>query len=97
MLFETVVDTMDSRKKDVLAVGGRYDVLIQHFAHPNAAANRKLRAVGVNIAVQKLVRRMDIYQSEQVKYLVKAKNEKLRGFGVWAPKQVDLNNVVLCG
>ncbi|KAI7849877.1 kinase-like domain-containing protein [Circinella umbellata] len=90
MLFETVVDTMDSRKKDVLAVGGRYDVLIQHFAHPNAAANRKLRAVGVNIAVQKLVRRMDIYQSEQVKYLVKAKNEKLRGFGVWAPKQFDV-------
>ncbi|KAI8137092.1 kinase-like domain-containing protein [Fennellomyces sp. T-0311] len=90
MLFETVADTMDSRKKDVLAVGGRYDVLIQHFAHPNATANRKLRAVGVNIAVQKLVRRLDIYQSEQVKYLVKAKNEKLRGFGVWAPKQFDV-------
>ncbi|KAI9261602.1 kinase-like domain-containing protein [Phascolomyces articulosus] len=90
MLFETVVDTVDSRKKDVLAVGGRYDVLIQHFAHPSAVANRKLRAVGVNIAVQKLVRRMDIYQSEQVKHLVKAKNEKLRGYGIWAPKQFDV-------
>lgn len=66
----------------------RYDVLIQNFAHPNATANRKLRAVGVNIAVQKLIRRMDMYQSEQVKYLVKSKNEKLRSFGAWAPKQV---------
>ena len=69
-------------------------MLIQNFAHPNATANRKLRAVGVNIAVQKLIRRMDMYQSEQVKYLVKSKNEKLRSFGAWAPKQASplLNN-----
>ncbi|KAI9320676.1 kinase-like domain-containing protein [Dichotomocladium elegans] len=90
IVFETVADTTDSRKKDVLAVGGRYDVLIQHFAHPNASSNRKLRAVGVNIAVQKLIRRMDMYHSEQIKYLVKAKNEKFRSFGAWAPKRCDV-------
>ncbi|KAI8390963.1 kinase-like domain-containing protein [Radiomyces spectabilis] len=90
MVFETVADTIDSKKKDVLAVGGRYDILIQHFAHPSASANRKLRAVGVNIAVQKLIRHLDMHQSEQVKYLVKAKNERLRSFGVWAPKKSDV-------
>jgi translation initiation factor 2-alpha kinase 4 len=63
--------------------------LIQHFAHPNAVANRKLRAVGVNIAMQKLIRHLDVYQSEQIKYMVKAKNEKLRSFGLWAPKKVS--------
>ncbi|KAG0168524.1 hypothetical protein DFQ29_010105, partial [Apophysomyces sp. BC1021] len=90
MVFETVADTIDSKRKDVLAVGGRYDVLIQHFAHPNASANRNLHAVGVNIAVQKLIRHLDMHQSEQVKYLVKAKNEKLRSFGMWAPKKCDV-------
>jgi translation initiation factor 2-alpha kinase 4 len=68
----------------------RYDFLVQHFAHPNATANRKLRAVGVNIAVQKLIRHLDMHQSEQVKYLMKAKNEKMRSFGLWAPKRCDV-------
>lgn len=90
MVFETVADTIDSKRKDVLAVGGRYDWLIQHFAHPNATANRKLRAVGVNIAIQKLIRHLDMHQSEHVKYLMKAKNEKMRSFGLWAPKRCDV-------
>ncbi|KAL0075948.1 kinase-like domain-containing protein [Phycomyces blakesleeanus] len=90
MVFETVTNTMNSKKKDVLAVGGRYDILIQHFAHPNELANRRLRAVGVNIAVQKLIRHLDMHQSEQVKFLVKSKNEKMRSFGMWAPKQCDV-------
>ncbi|KAI9476503.1 MAG: kinase-like domain-containing protein, partial [Benjaminiella poitrasii] len=90
MVFETVADTLDSKRKDVLAVGGRYDFLVQHFAHPNATANRKLRAVGVNIAIQKLIRHLDMHQSEQVKYLMKAKNEKMRSFGLWAPKKCDV-------
>ncbi|RCH86413.1 hypothetical protein CU097_007390 [Rhizopus azygosporus] len=90
MVFEAVTDTIDSKRKDVLAVGGRYDFLIQHFAHPNATANRKLRAVGVNIAVQKLIRHLDMHQSEQVKHLMKTKNEKMRSFGLWAPKRCDV-------
>lgn len=64
--------------------------MVQHFAHPNATANRKLRAVGVNIAVQKLIRHLDMHQSEQVKFLVKAKNERMRSFGLWAPKRCDV-------
>ncbi|KAI9307588.1 hypothetical protein BJ944DRAFT_254924 [Cunninghamella echinulata] len=90
LVFEVIADAGDSKKKDVLAVGGRYDLLIQHFAHPNAAANRKLRAVGVNIAVQKLIRHLSIYQSDQFKYTTKTKNDKLRSFGLWAPKKTDV-------
>ncbi|KAI8983703.1 kinase-like domain-containing protein [Pilobolus umbonatus] len=90
MVFEAVADTVDSKAKDVLAFGGRYDFLIHKFAYPNAIANRKLRAVGVNIAVQKLIRHLDMHQSEQVKYLMKAKNEKMRSFGLWAPKRCDV-------
>lgn len=88
MVFETVADTIDSKRKDVLAVGGRYDWLVQHFSPPNASS--RLRAVGVNIAVQKLIRHLDLHQSEQVKYLMKAKNEKMRSFGLWAPKRCDV-------
>ncbi|KAI8369907.1 kinase-like domain-containing protein [Choanephora cucurbitarum] len=90
MVFQTVSDTIDFKRKDVLAVGGRYDFLVQHFARPHVSPNRNLRAVGVNIAVQKLIRHLDMHQSEQVKYLVKAKNEKLRSFGLWAPKRCDV-------
>ncbi|KAI9264773.1 kinase-like domain-containing protein [Sporodiniella umbellata] len=90
LIFETISDTIDSKRKDVLAVGGRYDFLIQHFAHPNAAVNRQLRAVGVNIAVQKLVRHLDLHQSEQIKHLMKVKDEKMRSFGAWAPKTCDV-------
>ncbi|KAI8373908.1 kinase-like domain-containing protein [Blakeslea trispora] len=90
MVFQTVADTIDFKRKDVLAVGGRYDFLVQHFSRPNVSPNRNLRAVGVNIAVQKLIRHLDMHQSEQVKYLVKAKNEKLRSFGLWAPKRCDV-------
>ncbi|CAO3634097.1 unnamed protein product [Cunninghamella blakesleeana] len=90
LVFEAIADAGDSKKKDVLAVGGRYDSLVQHFAHPSATANRKLRAVGVNIAVQKLIHHLSIYQSEQLKYLTKSKNDKLRSFGLWAPKKTDV-------
>ncbi|KAI9015775.1 kinase-like domain-containing protein [Phycomyces nitens] len=90
MIFEAVTDIINSKKKDVLAVGGRYDTLIQHFSPPNELTDRKMRGVGVNIAVQKLIRHLDLHQSEQVKLLLRSKNEKTRSFGMWAPKQCDV-------
>ncbi|GAB5588590.1 eukaryotic translation initiation factor 2-alpha kinase [Umbelopsis nana] len=90
MVFEAVVDTLDMKKKDVLAVGGRYDFLIQQFSPPNVMPSRNLKAVGVNIAIQKLIRHLDIYQTEQFKLLMNVKNDKSRSFGVWAPKKCDV-------
>ncbi|KAI8582596.1 hypothetical protein K450DRAFT_226018 [Umbelopsis ramanniana AG] len=90
MVFEAVVDTIDMKKKDVLAVGGRYDFLVQQFSPPNVMPSRNLKAVGVNIAIQKLIRHLDIYQTEQIKLLMNVKNDKARSFGIWAPKKCDV-------
>ncbi|KAH8550420.1 kinase-like domain-containing protein [Umbelopsis sp. PMI_123] len=90
MVFEAVVDTIDMKKKDVLAVGGRYDFLVQQFSPPNVMPSRNLKAVGVNIAIQKLIRHLDIYQTEQFKLLMNMKSEKARSFGIWAPKKCDV-------
>jgi translation initiation factor 2-alpha kinase 4 len=53
--------------------------------------SRNLKAVGVNIAIQKLIRHLDIYQTEQIKLLMNVKNEKSRSFGMWAPKKVRVS------
>jgi translation initiation factor 2-alpha kinase 4 len=55
--------------------------------------SRNLKAVGVNIAIQKLIRHLDIYQTEQFKLLMNVKNDKSRSFGVWAPKKVGVYNL----
>lgn len=64
--------------------------MVQQFSPPNVMPSRNLKAVGVNIAIQKLIRHLDIYQTEQIKLLMNVKNDKARSFGIWAPKKVGI-------
>ncbi|CAG8506866.1 2265_t:CDS:10, partial [Dentiscutata heterogama] len=86
MIFQTV----DSSRKDVIAAGGRYDSLIQKFRFPIASgvsvARQQIFAVGVNIAIQKIVIALENYQ----KIIQKKKLEEERSFGFWKPKKCDV-------
>ncbi|CAG8465302.1 15816_t:CDS:10 [Cetraspora pellucida] len=90
MIFQTV----DSSRKDVIAAGGRYDSLIQKFRHPIASGTsvnrQQILAVGVNIAVQKIVVALETYQIAISKMIQKKKLEEERSFGFWAPKKCDV-------
>ncbi|KAF9969485.1 hypothetical protein BGZ73_008146 [Actinomortierella ambigua] len=55
----------DAKRKDILAGGGRYDSLIQQFRHPVIGGpHRKVYAVGVNIAMQKIIVGVSQFQTE---------------------------------
>ncbi|RIB06418.1 kinase-like domain-containing protein [Gigaspora rosea] len=89
MIFQTV----DSSRKDLIAAGGRYDSLIQKFRPPIASGvsvRQQIFAVGVNIAVQKIVIALENYQIAISKMIQKKKLEEERSFGFWAPKKCDV-------
>ncbi|KAI9238231.1 MAG: anticodon binding domain of tRNAs-domain-containing protein, partial [Podila humilis] len=91
------------KRKDILAGGGRYDSLIQQFRHPVIGGpHRKVYAVGVNIAMQKIIMAISQYQSEHFRMFVANKsrgsnngnsqsnNDEEKSFGLWAPKRCDV-------
>ncbi|KAF9400248.1 hypothetical protein BGX21_004672 [Mortierella sp. AD011] len=103
MMFQAVDN---AKRKNILAAGGRYDSLIQHFRHPVIGGpHRKVFAVGVNLAMQKFVTAISQYQSEHFRYFMTS-NKSNRGhggpggnssihdeeksFGFWAPKKCDV-------
>ncbi|KAF9926747.1 hypothetical protein FBU30_003741 [Linnemannia zychae] len=100
MMFQAVDD---AKRKNILAAGGRYDSLIQQFRHPVIGGpHRKVYAVGVNIAMQKIIATMTQYQSEHFRYFVSNKSrgnsnggtgsghDDEKSFGLWAPKRCDV-------
>ncbi|KAF8983829.1 hypothetical protein BGZ46_009397 [Entomortierella lignicola] len=103
MMFQAVDD---AKRKNILAAGGRYDSLIQHFRHPVIGGpHRKIFAVGVNLAMQKFVTAISQYQSEHFRhFLTNSKSNRGHGgsggsssnhdeeksFGFWAPKRCDV-------
>lgn len=100
MMFQAV---HDAKRKDILAGGGRYDSLIQQFRHPVIGGpHRKVYAVGVNIAMQKIIMAISQYQSEHFRMFVANKsrgpnngngqsnNDEEKSFGLWAPKRCDV-------
>lgn len=94
----------DAKRKNILAAGGRYDSLIQQFRHPVIGGpHRKVFAVGVNIAMQKIIGAMSQYQSEHFRYFVASNKSRgnsnggagsghddEKSFGLWAPKRCDV-------
>src|SRR4051794_6236100 len=68
----------------------RYDQLIREFRHPAMTSVHKLYAVGVNISMQRIIRDLEAYQSQQVKFLVNVKSDDQKTFGLWAPKKCDV-------
>ncbi|KAG0372018.1 hypothetical protein BGX24_000851 [Mortierella sp. AD032] len=101
MMFQAVDD---AKRKNILAAGGRYDSLIQQFRHPVIGGpHRKVYAVGVNIAMQKIIGAMSQYQTEHFRYFVASNksrgnanggagsgHDEEKSFGLWAPKRCDV-------
>nr|CAG8460903.1 12706_t:CDS:10 [Entrophospora candida] len=92
LIFQAVKDT---DRKDVLAAGGRYDYLIQQFKRPvitnNPSRSRQnTYAVGVNIALQKIVIALETYQSTLCKTIQSKKAEEDKSLGYWALKKCDV-------
>lgn len=63
------------RKLDVVAAGGRYDHLISSFQHPSLSSSKRLLAVGVNIALQKIIHHVAVEQTEQLRQWAARKND----------------------
>ncbi|KAG0224647.1 hypothetical protein BGW42_004971 [Actinomortierella wolfii] len=70
----------DAKRKDILAGGGRYDSLIQQFRHPVIGGpHRKVYAVGVNIAMQKIILGVSQFQTEHFRMFLTNTKKSSRG------------------
>jgi eukaryotic translation initiation factor 2-alpha kinase 4 len=74
------------KRTDILASGGRYDSLIASLALHKGPTSVPVCAVGVEIAVDNIVRALASYQSASVKTLIKEQ----RSFGFWSPRRCDV-------
>ncbi|KAJ1025843.1 hypothetical protein NDA16_002469 [Ustilago loliicola] len=77
------------KRRDVVAAGGRYDVLLKHFANPSTASSAPLHGVGVQMAVGKLTLGLSKYQEVQVPKLL-SRTEEERSFGLYTPRRCDV-------
>lgn len=69
---------------DVLAFGGRYDSLLEHFKEP-ARQSLKVYGAGMSIAVDNLTRTVRKQESLVSHRLMTKNREDERSFGLWSP------------
>lgn len=69
---------------DVLAYGGRYDSLMEHFKEP-ARQSMKVYGAGMSIAVDALTRIVRKQESLVSHRLMTKSREEERSFGLWSP------------
>ena len=91
VMFQLLYDTSDTKKRDVLAAGGRYDHLVEDHRprFPESGFQQQYHAVGINIAWDRLVTSM-------ARYLKHAGNEFLKKAEVadpssqWTARRCDV-------
>ena len=88
MMFQCLFDT---RKKDILAAGGRYDSLIHDQRSPQTTntSTVALHAVGANIAWDRIVTSMARYQKQVGAAFLKAP-EASEEIDMWKPRRFDV-------
>ncbi|KAL0241915.1 hypothetical protein I308_106089 [Cryptococcus tetragattii IND107] len=87
-MFECV---KKGKQKDVVAYGGRYDSLLEHFKQPAMhSQSRRVFGVGMSIAVDQLARIVSRYESSLSRRLMEKPNEDERSFGYWSPARCDV-------
>ncbi|EAL17471.1 hypothetical protein CNBM1630 [Cryptococcus deneoformans B-3501A] len=87
-MFECV---RKGKQKDVVAYGGRYDSLLEHFKQPVMhSQSRRVFGVGMSIAVDQLARIVSRYESSLSRRLMEKPNEDERSFGYWSPARCDV-------
>ncbi|KAE8214839.1 hypothetical protein CF327_g1805 [Tilletia walkeri] len=77
------------KRKDVLAIGGRYDWLIKHFANP-ASNSVPPHGVGVQISAGQIAAALSRYQDRNVSKFISRAVEEERSFGQWTPRRADV-------
>ncbi|WVQ95416.1 hypothetical protein IAU59_002513 [Kwoniella sp. CBS 9459] len=88
LMFECV---KRGKHKEVIAFGGRYDSLLDHFKHPGLHSHsRRVFGVGMTIAVDQLARTVSKYESSLSQRLMEKANENERSFGYWSPARCDV-------
>ncbi|KAL7420933.1 eukaryotic translation initiation factor 2-alpha kinase [Cryptotrichosporon argae] len=87
-MFEVV---RRAKQKEIVAFGGRYDSLLEHFKEPAINLQpRKAYGVGMSIAVDQLARMVRKYESALSERLMTKDNEDERSFGFWSPARCDV-------
>ncbi|TFK23737.1 other/PEK/GCN2 protein kinase [Coprinopsis marcescibilis] len=78
--------THKSKPSNVLAAGGRYDSLIARHSPTLRQKSDALCAVGLQVALEKILAQLALFQSNYVKNLIKEE----RSFGYWSPRRCDV-------
>ncbi|CAE6423470.1 unnamed protein product [Rhizoctonia solani] len=79
-----VFEARGAKRTDIYARGGRYDPLITKFTIPNRRT--PIRAVAVQISMDRIASALADYLSSSVKSMVKEE----RSFGYWSPSRCDV-------
>ncbi|KAG8734066.1 hypothetical protein FRC11_012669 [Ceratobasidium sp. 423] len=79
-----VFEARGAKRTDIFARGGRYDPLITKFTVPNRRT--PIRAVAVQISMDRIASALADYLSSSVKSMVKEE----RSFGYWSPSRCDV-------
>ena len=88
VMFQCVFDT---KKRDILAAGGRYDVLVDELRPPvPASPTKSLHAVGTNIAWDRIVSSMLKQQRTPGKSYLKRPSDAEEISHTWQVKQFDV-------
>lgn len=83
ILIEVVHKTKSGH---VLAAGGRYDAVILRQSPTLRHKEDYLCAIGLQIALEKILAQLALFQSNYVKNLIKEE----RSFGFWSPRRCDV-------
>jgi translation initiation factor 2-alpha kinase 4 len=75
------------RRTDIFCAGGRYDAMIGELQPGTAAENNEpVRAVGLQISLDRISHALAAFQANAVKTWVKEQ----RSFGYWSPRRCDV-------
>lgn len=77
------------KQAEVIAFGGRYDSLMEHFKEP-ARQPRKVYGVGMSLSGDHLTRLVRKYESAMSERLMTKVREEDRSFGFWTPTRCDV-------
>ncbi|WVQ86282.1 hypothetical protein IAT38_008450 [Cryptococcus sp. DSM 104549] len=87
-IFECV---RKGKQREVIAYGGRYDSLLDHFKQPAMhSQSRRVFGVAMSVAVDQLARVVSKYESSLSRRLMEKANEDERSFGYWSPARCDV-------
>ena len=80
-----VAKRQQQKRPDVLAVGGRYDHVINRYL-PAKTRDDGICAVAVQISLEKIAAALASYQSASLKTMLKER----KSYGYWSPRRCDV-------